>query len=199
MVQRQDFTRPQPDPKGDATARVVFVSVGYALSQWEHAEEVLASLYSFLASPARNSHASFRAYGTLMATRPRRLMIEAAADVFFTNFPDPDLPSRLTALLTIYADAGARRNEIAHGVVMGSSKQTAQNSYDEVFTDWFLVPALHNTNKTSNRLEAEYRFNSITIDRFAESFDKLIADIIDLKQQIVAFYQSLPQTLREQY
>ena len=192
MVTRASFVSPPLAASGYINAREVFLNVGFALSQWEHAEELLAALYSFLCGP-KSTHAAFRSYGTLTATGPRRNVILAASEVFFLTFPSNTLPKRLSDLLSIYADAGARRNEIAHGVVMAgpSPGPTAEQ--------WFLVPALHSTKKTSLQLEAEYRFNSQIIDGFAKAFDSLQADIIAFRVDLIAHYESFSESVRAQY
>jgi hypothetical protein len=195
-ITRKDLERPQPDYLGAATDRELFVSVGKALTTWEHVEEQLAALYSFLASPSRYSHAAFRSYGTLTATRPRRLMIEAAAEIFFVTFPDAQFPAELTEILTIYSDAGARRNEIAHGV---SYEVSEDGPDDSVVIHHLLLPALHSTNKTDHRLMAEYRFNSKTIDRLTDSFDQLGLEVERFFSRLKEFYSSLPEGARAQY
>lgn len=200
MVTKADL-EPQKvlDSNGDTSARDVFVSVGYALSQWEHTEESLASLYSFLCGP-RSTHAAFRSYGTLTATMPRRNIIRAAADVFFLTFPKPELSDRLDSLLGLYMDAGARRNEIAHGVVMGNTHHTIVNNVAAPLpTKWYLVPALHSTKKQSLQLQAEYRFSSGTIDKYVKAFDELHSAINAYRKDLIAHCESFPEKVREQY
>lgn len=192
MVTRADFALPPLAAIGDGNADGVFLNVGYALSQWEHAEDVLASIYSFLCGP-KSTHAAFRSYGTLTATMPRRNIIQAASEVFFLTFPSNTLPKRLSNLLTIYTDAGARRNEIAHGVVMGGPSPGATGG------QWFLVPALHSTKKTSLQLQAEYRFNSSIIDGFAKAFNGLQVDIIAFRADLIEHYESFPDEVKAQY
>lgn len=201
MVTRTDF-RPRKtlDLHGDDTARDVFASVGYALSQWEHVEEMFASLFAFLCGPTKATHASFRAYGTLTATAARSKMIDAAAEVFFSKFPDATFKKRLADILLVYGDAGARRNEIAHGIVMGPALHKIENNVAiPLPTKWYLFPALHSTKKQSLDLRSEYRFNSGTIDTFAKAFDGLNADITAYKSDLIGFYQSFPETERAQY
>ncbi|MGQ0455814.1 MAG: hypothetical protein ACT4OU_02000 [Hyphomicrobium sp.] len=152
----------------------------------------MAALYSFLCGP-KSTHAAFRSYGTLTATGPRRNIIQAAADVFFLTFPSETLPKRLTDLLMIYGDAGGRRNEIAHGVVMSGPIPGPTGG------QWFLVPALHSTKKTSLQLQAEYRFNSTIIDALVKAFDGLQSDIIAFRVDLIAHYDSFPEKLKAQY
>ncbi|MBV6487247.1 MAG: hypothetical protein GHHEDOFH_01190 [Pseudorhodoplanes sp.] len=192
MVTKKDFKSVPLAPKGDSIAREVFLNVGYALSQWEHAEEMLASLYSWLCGP-KMTHAAFRSYGTLTATGPRRNMLRAAADVFFMTFPSEALSDRLDDLLSVYIEAGARRNEIAHGVVMGGPQP------GPLAGQWFLVPALHSTKKNTLQLEAEYRFNSAIIDELAKKFDAFQADIIAYRNDLILHFDSFPEKDREQY
>ncbi|MBI3699525.1 MAG: hypothetical protein HY242_03655 [Afipia sp.] len=200
MITRKDFDRPDHDKVGDTTARETFTSVGAALSNWERLEEMLAAIYAFLSSPAHSTHASFRAYGTLTATMSRRKMINAAAEVFFLNFSNELLSAKLISLLTLYGDAGGRRNEIAHGVVMGNAEtKLVDNKYEIVRMHWFLMPAIHNTNKNTVIMEREYALNSETIDRFSKLFDQLTGEFITYISELRAFYHSLPEDRRKNY
>lgn len=127
-------------------------------------------------------------------------MIQAAAEVYFSTFPSDALSERLTSLLTIYCDAGARRNEIAHGVVMGDTSHTIVNKVAiPLSVKWYLVPALHSTKKQSLQLEAEYKFNSKTIDIYTKAFDSLHADVIEFRKDLIAHFESFPEKQREQY
>jgi hypothetical protein len=191
LVQRADFARPNVS-SGDASAGDVFCSVGFALSRWEQAEEMFASLFAFLVSPTRSTHSAFRAYGTLTATASRKNMIEAAAAVYLVNFPEANLERRLKDLLTIYMDAGARRNEIAHGIVRGPVDQTGK-------TEWFLSPALHSSKKRNVNLQPEYRYNAAIIESFGKSFEGLLSDVSSLRQDFDTHFQSLPLAQRDQY
>ena len=41
MLTKGDFAKPPLDKIGAATAREVFVEVGYSISQWEHLETII--------------------------------------------------------------------------------------------------------------------------------------------------------------
>lgn len=127
-------------------------------------------------------------------------MIEAAAETFFIWFPSQPLEKRLSDLLVIYADAGGRRNEIAHGIVMGEMTHTIVASVAVPNpTAWFLYPAYHNTKNRSFNQSPEYQFNCETIDEYSKAFDGLTADLDCYRRDLIAHHESFPQIQRAQY
>ena len=119
MTAPNRFKNPPFAPKGDADADNLHLAVGRALNAWEHAESAFSHLFGTIIRPTRNSYSARRAYGSITSSLARRQMLEAVGAVFFRSFPDEEAPKNMKLLLMHYSDAGARRNEIAHGIVGG--------------------------------------------------------------------------------
>lgn len=109
---------PPPPEKGDEDSDVLYAAIGRALSEWEHLEEELARIFSSLVVGGEGTAAE-RSYGAVATFRGRMDMIEAAAEAFFFLYPDDrsSLGNDLHVLITSARSFGARRNEIAHGIV----------------------------------------------------------------------------------
>jgi hypothetical protein len=179
---------PQPFPQvGNANADDVYQAVGRALSAWETTEEDFAALFNALITPLHMSFALRRSYGNIAAARGRNEIIGTAADVFFRNFPDKDLQTRLRALLKKYSDAGARRNEIAYGVVAGHVWESSKS-----FSGFFLGPSFWNTNKRGVKLEPAYMYNVEMITNLTEQFVQLRYSSREIVRQVEARFLQAP-------
>jgi hypothetical protein len=166
MADDNPFRRPAELAKiGDKDANDIMLAVGNALSTWEHTERSFAHIFAKLVSPPASGFAAQRAYGTIVATAVRRQMIEAAAEVFFRNFPNPDAASELATLLEFYSTATGRRNDFAHGIVGG-------DIIDEQF--WrFLVPNTWGARSRRMNLQIDYRYSSEQIRDYEQKFRDL--------------------------
>src|SRR5438067_51912 len=126
-------------------------AVGKALSTWEFTEGIFAHLFATLIRPLRGSYAARRAYGSIQASRGRLEIIQTTAEVFFRNLPSIDLQADLKEVMKLYGEAGSRRNDIAHGLLMPSGPDGAKGCY--------LAASIYTT-KRSISLESPYFYNA---------------------------------------
>lgn len=185
-------------PTGNPVARDVYASMGFALSEWEHAETLLGTMFMML---VRSDHSAFRAFGFLFASGNRRELILGAADAYFSMLPpgaDKEtaaiLHKKIEAHMNLISDASRRRDEIAHGTVMGLE-------FDDQTKQWcyFLVPAFYASKKTEPLppFKPSYRMSTKELDRYAELFGELLKRSTEINREISAFSQSLLEISRE--
>ncbi len=181
------FEKPALAPRGDRVANKMLTSVGAALSAWEHCEKSFGTIYVAFAEPSNDTHVVPRTYGATLAAGMRREMIQAAAETYFAKFKIDSHSESLKALLTLYQSGAARRNEIAHGVVMSGPPTPNKASA------YFLFPSLSSSPKQKlSRQDPKYRFNSRDINRYRKCFDELAARAREFEQGLRAIYSSLP-------
>jgi hypothetical protein len=159
-----------PSPTGDESEEAMFVAVGRALSNWEHLEEDLADLFSFLVGSQELVHdagdPASRVYGVVPTFNIRADMLDAAANVFFMNNPSAMLQREYKDSIAQCRRYAARRNEIAHG----TSEFQGDRSY-------FLVPGYYNLRKNIDDGTPRYRYCSTEIQYYAERFAELASRI----------------------
>jgi hypothetical protein len=177
------WNAPPTNLDGSPNADLVYLSVGRALSEWEFAETMFASLFAELVEG--ESDAAKRVYGNMTSTATKRAAIEAAAEIYASRHPKGYSKEHLKLLLAHYVSASGRRNEIAHGSV-------EKFDIDGKDHGFFLCPAMYNTKKNEAKtLEfwqrvAEmnssnpfmvfgqlYRYTHTEIQQFAEKFKAL--------------------------
>lgn len=185
--------RPPPTPKapkpwdvpplpkvGNHGPAKIFRCVGRALDSWEHLEIYLGTLFAVLLGLKRlQIDGAMRAYGSVLTSRGRLEMVAAAADIYFRDHANAELQERLDSFLETTKQFGARRNEIAHGIVERYGYFVEGKSR----TKYVLGPSLFATNKrimhaTSSKFLGhaaipKYLYTSIEIDRFSAEFEKL--------------------------
>lgn len=158
------FARPAPPSKGDLTPDMIFLAVGRALSEWETTEQIFARLYGIIVAPDDPfPYPAERAYGSIATARGRKEMIAEAAKALFSRHPHPTLPKQLDAVLKAYSDAGAWRNEIAHGLVTFTRLTHDAKGYSP---EYVLVPSMWNSNKRDVLHEPAYTYSAAQIDSF---------------------------------
>ncbi len=165
--------------KGDTHEDVTFAAVGRALSQWERLEVALAGLFAaFVGGKKQEEAIAMRAYGGVVASSARTVMINAAAETYFHLFPNPSLQKLVDELLSELRNYGARRNEIAHGMVMNYSVYTPPGR--KPGTGCCLFPAHYNNKKIKIGIGAKgltghpnYIYSSVEIDAYGVAFTKL--------------------------
>jgi hypothetical protein len=174
--------------EGNFNAADVYTSVGFALSQWETSETQLGALCTVLMKPKGGNHVAYRAFGGVLASGSRRDMIIAAANAYFSILPNSDLSQSIKRLMGIYSEASRRRDEIAHGVVMGTPLMP------NVSTLFFLVPSFYASKKHAPMpsFETTYRFGSKDLDHYAKCFAELGSRAGKIMQAVSMFYASLP-------
>lgn len=129
---RGAWDRPGLNNAGARTADEIYIWVGRALTVWENTEFSFAKIYGLLFG--NNSAAAERSYGVVTSTKTKKEMLKQAA-LFFADTRGDSFPTEdFSRLLEYYDQASARRNDIAHGVVMSISLDSETQGY-------FLVPS----------------------------------------------------------
>jgi hypothetical protein len=176
---------------GDTDPEEITLASGSALQTWEHTERSFALIFAKLVSPPASGYAAQRAYGTIAPTPVRRQMIQAAAEVFFRNFPNPEAATELATILRFYDAASSRRNDFAHGVIGG-------DIIDEKF--WhFLVPNTWVSKSRKMNLEVEYRYSSKQIRDYEKKFRDLGSRALKLREMLDRTYRASPPKARAPY
>lgn len=180
---------------GDQTAREIYTAVGFSLDRWEHCETSFGVLYSSLIETRGGNHILMRSFGVITASNARREMILHANDAYFATYKNDELKRQVRHLLSLYKDAAARRNEIAHAMVMGDMPfKILDNHVVPLPTIWFLVPPLFATRKTEMHMRGpKYRYSTKELSHFTTCFEELGSRASKLAQAIRAFRASLPE------
>jgi hypothetical protein len=178
---KQPFWDRPPDSKqGDEDGDLIYMAVGFALSCWEMAEEDLAALYlTLIDAPHTSDNPARRAYGSIESNTGRRKAISAAAEAYFGDYwDDKEVQRAFMILVEAVGYAAKRRDDIAHGIVMG-------HVVDGVKCGSFLLPPGYNTARTDYRYRnrgddaprfvtlAKYRFLSEDVRHFGHKFRSL--------------------------
>ena len=146
---------------GDADPTLLFQHVGMALTRWENLETELAELFDLLVES--KTRAGFSAYTTVVSSKSRGEMIEAATGRFFAKQPERKQHTR--DLLMRVTKFSARRNEIAHGVVLHLRS-----------FGYYLCPSNINNKKWNNDGSAKYQYKSDDVWYYDQCFKKLILE-----------------------
>jgi hypothetical protein len=142
---RNSWDRPPIPLIGDETSDEIYRAVGWALSGWEMLEMSLVGLFDTLIGIALDTHASHRAYGAVTIWNIRRDMLRAAAEAYFLEFPNQPLAKEIKETINIVDRYAARRNDIAHGIVLAYDEIFGPPSPLGGFRGWLLFPALTST------------------------------------------------------
>ena len=159
------------------------MSVGRALSSWERLEIFLAYLFSRLCEA--ETSAAGDAYGAILAHNTRNDMLKAAARARFRQ--EKHHLTRALDLLNRVRKLAARRNEIAHGIVL----RHQLNKDDE---GCYLVPPNYNINKRGDDwgLQGKYRYTSEQIESFAGHFHNIGEEVRHFVTELPASRRSPP-------
>lgn len=179
------WNRPPIPVIGDETPDEIYTAVGWALSGWEMLEMGLVGLFDTLIGIALDSHASHRAYGAVTIWNIRRDMLRAAAEAYFLEFPNKPLASAVEEEIKFADRYAARRNDIAHGIVLAYDEVYGSPSPLGGFRGWLLFPAVTSTKAMTLPFSSpKYAYSANQIRFFGESFrkglpeaEKLINDI----------------------
>ena len=191
---KQEFPfnpRPPISPQGNSSDDEVHLAVGRALSAWEYAEDSFANIFRRLVAPGKSGYAARRAYGNVIAALTRDSLIKETAKIFFRNFPDEEIKNELDSLLKIYCHAGARRNEIAHGMVMGGPDRKHKGRY--------LTASVWTSRKRDIHLMPSYFYTAEQIDEFRKGFYRLAGQAGAIADQLERAYYKSPKKSREAY
>lgn len=207
MANNDDILQPNPFANsvlaqaGNSTAREIYIDVGLALDRFEHLGTSFGVLYSALVKPEGGNHTVLRAFGMITSAITRRDMINVACEAYFAIFKNDVLEKETRHLLKLFSDAAARRNEIAHAMVMGEARHKIENKVAiPLPTVWFLVPPLFATKKQELHMQGpKYRYSTQEIEHFTTCFEALNDRVMTLVRSIREFHLSLPEQQRKDH
>lgn len=165
---------------GDADIDTTYRAVGHALSEWERFEAHLAILFATILGLERESNTARRAYGSVVAFAGRAEMLKGAADIYFQEHPEPHFEAQFSSIYKTARRAGARRNDIAHGIVQPFNRITKPRKG----WDYGLYPSYYTSKGRDLSFKPEYVYTSAEIERFARQFGELAEPTNDLDAAI---------------
>ena len=198
-AQKQNaWDRPPAPTRGNAKATVIYAAVGEALSRWERLELELSGLFNAFIGIGQDSYAARRAYGAVTISSMRRDMLEAAAEAYFAEFPNPTLRTEFKRITRLVEKFASRRNDIAHGSVAPygfyfALKEGQRDSF-------CLFPTLASTKATKlakPRFLPDYAYTGAMIKAFGREFMGIVLHVGSLSWKI-ATRQALPQMSQQQ-
>src|SRR6266566_10008970 len=137
---RPYWEAPPKSRVGDTDPTQIYLNVGVALSNWANVEGIFAMLFTlFIDARTRGAARVFGSIGGLMGKVDALKAATGAA--FFQRGVSLEDGKDWNLLLEHYREATSRRNEIAHGMVMGYRIEDEERGS-------FLVPA-YNTKKSN--------------------------------------------------
>lgn len=195
------FAKSSVAKEGSSSAAQIYTDVGFALDRYEHLGTTFGVLYSAFVKPEGSNHTMMRSFGMITSSNNRREMIVAASESYFSVFNNEVLERRTRSLLKLFSDASARRNEIAHAMVMGEMRHRIVDQVAMPMpTAWFLVPPLFATRKQELHMRGpKYRYSSREIGYLTKCFEALDEAALDLVRLIREFHSSLPDQDRQAY
>jgi hypothetical protein len=116
-------------------------------------------------------------------------MIEAAAEVFFHLFPDKSLEQETTDLLSMYGSAAARRNDVAHGIIIeGRAPRRG----------WYLEANTYST-KRDMTFTSPFAYTAAQIKKISDQISRLRFDVEGFRDTLKEHFQSCDPKLRGRY
>jgi hypothetical protein len=173
MAAKKSWERVDRLDVGDASADVIYHSVGVALSWFEVLQVKMSWLFHLLIGGTEYLAVS-RAFGTLEAVPPKANMIRAAADIKFMN--DRESREKLGDLMTQFVELSHRRNEIAHAYVSQLTSNGEKKGH-------FLHPGSHMTNRNTKLFKppfdpmGDYRYTAAQVAHYTQEFRRLGGDV----------------------
>jgi hypothetical protein len=179
------WDRPPIPPLGDEFPDQIYRAVGWALSGWEMLEMSLVGLFDILIGTEQDSHASHRAYGAVTIWNIRRDMLKAAAEAYFWQFPDQALEREISEMINLADRYAARRNDVAHGIVLAYDEMFGPPSPLGGFRGWVLFPALTSTKSMRRAFhDPKYALLSEHITAFGQRFREISPRVEELIRSV---------------
>jgi hypothetical protein len=172
----------QLSEQGDDNPDTTYCAVGRSLSTWGLLEDQLAILFAtFLDVGGVGMTAAVRSFGSIITSNSRSDVLSSAAEAYFAVHKEPVLQAEFKTLMRRYRKAASRRNEIAHGVVLGRARagycsifyyDAGRPTLPSGFRDegYYLFPSTYATRKRTVDHHPDYWFSSSDIARYTEQF-----------------------------
>jgi hypothetical protein len=196
LLKPEDFAVPPFPTIGERRKDKLHLAVGRAIHQWEYFEHHLGDLFStLLGNPA--PWGALRVYGTTTGFSARQQMLIQAAEAFFQFHYSANLHAEFMRIVKQAGDpASGRRNEIAHGLVVGDHVLSKDRDAENV--QYFLVPSYHSTKKRDFFKGAPtYKYTSKEIEGFTQKYRLLAGEVYRLRKAIIAWRDHLTSAARE--
>lgn len=190
----EDFAVPPIPNDGDRRKEKIHLAVGRAIHQWEFIEHHLGDLFATLLGTVVPVGA-IRVYGSTMGFNVRQQMLMQAAEAFFYPHPNEDLEIEFKRVVKRVCDpASGRRNDIAHGIVIGEQRIAALPKYGVTVDGatmaeltryhYFLVPSFHSSRKRDFASKPAYKYTSKEIETFTGKYRLLAGEVYRLGKSI---------------
>jgi hypothetical protein len=192
----------QLSEQGDASPDTTYCAVGRSLSTWGLLEDQFAILFATfldvgLDAGGAGTTAAVRAFGSIITANSRSDVLTSAAEAYFSAHQEPVLQAAFKTLMRRYRKAAGRRNEIAHGVVLGRARSgyasifyydngpaTLPNGYRD--EGYYLFPSTYATRKRTLDHQPDYWFSSSDIAHYTAQF-------LLMREEASAFQTSLAE------
>jgi hypothetical protein len=163
---------------GDKDASALYLQIGRALSNWEISESAAAQLFDALVAAQPSNGAAFSAFIAVTSSSARTKLLGAACDKALDHkWGAYTLTMEIVSKIQKF---GARRNEIAHGIVR------------EIYSlGFYIIPNDTMPFKWKNGV-AKYQYNSEDIAYYADCFSELARDIINITPALRTVNPGLP-------
>jgi hypothetical protein len=186
----EDFAVPSIPEIGDRRKDKIHLAAGRAIHQWEYVEHHLGSLFGILLGTVIPMGA-LRVYGATTGFSVRQQMLMQAAEALFHYNANDDLHTEFLRIVKRIGDpASGRRNDIAHGLVIGEHRHDRMH--------YFLVPSYHSARKREFDSTPAYQYTSKEIEEFRNKYGLLSGDIHRLGVAISDWRATWPKKRREQ-
>ena len=181
LLTPEDFHAPKAIPEvGDRRKEKIHLAVGCAIHQWEVVEHHLGELFGTLLGSAVPIGA-LRVYGSTTGFNMRQQMLSTAADVLFHYHPNDTLQTEFKRVInTLCKEASGRRNEFAHGLVIGQERRDRMH--------YFLVPSFMSSKKRGIDMMPSYTYTSKEIQPYIKKYA-----VLDLNKKILDWRATWPK------
>lgn len=159
--------------QGDPAPTDILQAIGMTTSGWELLDSSLGELFDALVGGRNSNRAGFGAYRTLAGSDAKAQLIKGAARPALAGCSDAGLRGDIEHLLIVLIDARARRNNIAHGIVM--------NLGDLGFC---LGPNNAMSSRWKGNGSATYTWVAADIEAYAKAIGNLRDDVIALTDRV---------------
>ncbi len=124
-----------------------------------------------------------RVFGSIRTFEGRLEVLKSAADLYFRQHHVPFEAEFRKLAKGLWRDFGARRNELAHGVVQpyGLTRGTNLTAATGQF---YLIPSFIDTSKWKSESPPSYCYVADDVEHYAAEFGKLIAPVVSMMTAI---------------
>ena len=167
--------------EGDHVDGPIYEGVGRALSNWEKLELQLARLYSWFETKNRFDQEAIGRYGKPPNFRARLSALERSGEGHSRLYPDQNIEAEFFKLRCCVEKFAARRNDIAHGIVLALPWMGVNFSLPLTFA--LFPPDFKHTKYAPGKLPT-YALVSADLLRFSAAFHDLGARSARLLHQL---------------